>query len=123
LKSEYTFLAVFVVVFAIIIALLAEPHGLGTFWTTTAFLVGALTSIAAGYIGMRIAVVANIKTTKECAFSIHRGFVVAYKAGSVLGFMLVGLCLLFLLLIIYLYRNLMLPKDLSNPAVKIEAYL
>jgi Na+/H+-translocating membrane pyrophosphatase len=92
---EYTYLSVFVVLFAIVIALLAEPR-IGTFWTTTAFLVGSLTSIVAGYIGMKIAVSANWKTTKECAFSIHRGFIVAYKAGSVLGFVLVGLCLLFL---------------------------
>jgi Na+/H+-translocating membrane pyrophosphatase len=35
---------------------------------------------------MRIAVAANVRTTKECSISLSRGFVVAYKAGSVLGF-------------------------------------
>ena len=68
-------------------------------------MVGALTSIASGYIGMKIATQANVKTTKECVMSLERGFVVAYRGGSVLGFMLVGLCLLLLLAIVYFYRH------------------
>ena len=91
------------------IALLAEPRGIGSFYTTIAFLVGSLTSIAAGFIGMKIATQANVKTTKECVFSLDRGFIVAYRAGSVLGFILVSLCLLFLLAIVFAYRKLYLP--------------
>lgn len=63
---------------------------------------------------MRIATIANVKTTKEAAFSLERGFVVAYKAGSVLGFMLVGLCLLLLLAIIFAYRNLYFPAEFEH---------
>jgi inorganic pyrophosphatase len=73
-------LSAFVVVFAILIALVAEPVT-GTFYTTGAFVIGAATSIASGYIGMRIAVYTNARTTKECATSIHNGFVVAYRGG------------------------------------------
>jgi inorganic pyrophosphatase len=42
---------------------------------------------------MRIAVYTNVRTTKECAADIHNGFVVAYRGGEVLGFVLVGLAL------------------------------
>jgi len=45
---------------AIIIIFLVETH-LGEFWTTIAFLLGALTSIISGYIGMRVAVFANYR--------------------------------------------------------------
>jgi len=66
--------------FAILLFFVAEPN-FGTAYTTIAFLVGGLTSILAGYIGMRIAVYTNTRTTKECATDISRGFVVAYRGG------------------------------------------
>lgn len=70
----------------------AEPE-FGMFYTTVSFLIGGATSILCGYIGMRIAVHTNVRTTKECAEDIHLGFVVAYRGGQVLGFVLVGLAL------------------------------
>jgi Na+/H+-translocating membrane pyrophosphatase len=54
---------------------------------------------------MSIAVNANLQTTKECAFSLERGFIIAYRAGSVLGFILVGLCLLVHVLLIMVYKG------------------
>jgi Na+/H+-translocating membrane pyrophosphatase len=68
----------------------------GTAYTTVAFLIGGATSISSGYIGMRIAVYTNVRTTKECAESISKGFVVAYRGGEVLGFVLVGMALMVL---------------------------
>lgn len=55
---------------------------------------------------MRIAVYTNARTTKESATSIHNGFVVAYRGGQVLGFILVGLALLVLQLLLITYREL-----------------
>ena len=81
--------------FAILLFFTAE-HTFGQFYTTGAFLIGGITSIISGYLGMRIAVYTNVRTTKECAESIHKGFVVAYRGGQVLGFVLVGLALLVL---------------------------
>jgi H+-translocating diphosphatase len=45
---------------------------------------------------MRVAVYTNVRTTKECAEDIHKGFTVAYRGGQVLGFVLVSLSLLVL---------------------------
>lgn len=42
---------------------------------------------------MKIAVYTNVRTTKESAEDIHNGFIVAYRGGQVLGFVLVGLAL------------------------------
>jgi len=66
--------------FAIFLFFTAEPAD-SLCYTTVAFLVGGFTSIIAGYIGMRIAVYTNIRTTKESAIDISRGFVVAYRGG------------------------------------------
>ena len=63
-----------------LLAFTAEEK-LGYFYTTSAFIIGGFTSILSGYIGMRIAVYTNVRTTKECAEDIHKGFVVAYRGG------------------------------------------
>ena len=110
LMKEYAYLAVFCVLFGAIVFFLAETNG-GEVWTLVAFELGAVISILAGFIGMRIAVKANVRTTKECAFSLSRGFVTAYKAGCVLGFVLVGLALFFLVILIIAYRKLYLPVE------------
>lgn len=59
---------------------------------------------------MRIAVYTNVRTTKECATDIHNGFVVAYRGGEVLGFVLVGMALFVLQLLIIAYIHLYNPK-------------
>jgi len=107
LFKEYAYMIVFIIVFSVVIALLAESK-IGEVWTVIAFVLGSIISILSGFLGMRIAVAANVRTTKECSISLSRGFVVAYKAGSVLGFTLVGLALLFLTLLIMVYRRVYL---------------
>jgi len=69
-----------------------------------AFIVGAVTSMLAGYIGMKIATACNYKTTYLCNIDIDQGFRVAYRGGQVLGFVLVGLALLILEILILCYK-------------------
>lgn len=80
------------------------------FYTTIAFLVGGFTSIVSGFIGMKIATYTNVRTTFESAEDIHKGFVVAYRGGQVLGFILVGLALLILQCIIIVYKAIYKPE-------------
>ena len=61
---------------------------------------GALTSVVSGYIGMQVAVRANVRTTKLAMESLDGGFKLAFKGGLVLGFTLVGLGLLNLMLLL-----------------------
>lgn len=116
LKEEYTFLAIFITMMAALLFFTAEPGVLGTCYTTVAFLIGGITSICSGYIGMRVAVYTNVRTTKECAESIGKGFVVAFRGGEVLGFTLVGMALLVLCIIIIVYKQMYITatSDFTN---------
>ena len=91
--------------FALIIFLTVEQT-FGEWYTTVAFLLGATTSIISGYIGMQIAVRANVRTARESVISLDRGFNVAFRGGIVLGFTLVGLALLVLMVLIVAYRGI-----------------
>jgi inorganic pyrophosphatase len=117
LKTEYLSISIFMIVFAIIIATIVEPER-GTFFVTGAFLLGALTSIASGYIGMWISVRANVRTTKCANSSLAAGFVVAFRGGAVLGFTLVGLGLLNLVLLIMYYKSVFLNPNKEGRGYK-----
>ncbi len=110
LWQEYVPVSIFVALFSVIIAFTVEKE-LGQFYTVVPFILGALTSIVSGYIGMAIAVKANVRTCKEATFSLHRGFVVAFRGGMVLGFTLVGLALLVLIGIIITYKVSFLGRN------------
>ena len=107
-----------------LVATVAEIK-LGQFYTTIAFLIGGFTSIIAGFIGMKIAVYTNVRTTFLCAEDIHKGFVVAYRGGQVLGFTLVGLALLILQILIIAYKAIydpQTPTDVKNMFEMISGY-
>lgn len=62
-------MSIFIAAFSVLLIFTVEPE-LGQFYTTSAFIIGGFTSIISGYIGMRIAVYTNVRTTKECATDI-----------------------------------------------------
>jgi Na+/H+-translocating membrane pyrophosphatase len=74
-------------------------------FTAIAFMIGCATSIAAGYIGMKIAVLTNSRTTFGCCENVHVGFLAAFRGGQVLGFVLVGLAVLVLHLSIITFKG------------------
>ena len=110
LAQEYLFLSIFIILFSALLLFTAE-ESLGQFWVTFAFILGGATSILSGYIGMKIAVIANVKVTKEASKSLTNAFDVAYRGGAVLGFTLVGIGLFMLVFLIMIYRSTYLPLD------------
>ena len=98
LFREYRTLAVFILVFALVIGfLIDDPATLDVHegrYSAVAFVVGAVTSILAGFIGMRTATAGNVRTAVSARESLEKGFVTAINAGAVMGFGLSGLAVL-----------------------------
>jgi len=88
LNRQYRAIAVFVVVLAIVLALLISP------WTAACFVFGAVLSATAGYIGMYTATSANMRTTNAARKGIVEAFRVSFSSGVVMGMAVVGLGLL-----------------------------
>jgi len=117
LKQEYKVLSIFMVAFAVVIALLIDDKHTENIsegiYTAIAFLFGAVISIVSGYIGMKVATAGNARTTVSARNNIGDAFRVALNSGAVMGFSLVGLATLGLI-IIYLFMGAVLPEDVPN---------
>jgi len=122
LRQEYKYTLAFVIFFSVVIFLTAE-QSIGFPYTTVAFIVGAVTSMLSGYIGMWIAVRANVRTAKKADESLNDAFFVAFRGGMVLGFVLVGLALFMLMLLIIIYKSLMGEDLTGSENDRMEGYL
>jgi K(+)-stimulated pyrophosphate-energized sodium pump len=88
LNRQYTVIAIIGVVIAIVIGILIN-------WKTAVlFVIGAVLSAAAGYVGMNIAVRSNLRTAEAARGGLDKALQVAFRGGAVTGFMVVGLGLL-----------------------------
>ena len=90
LKAEYRVLAIFVFIVAILLAFTA-PEGENSWLVAVSFLVGALASGLAGFLGMRVATKANNRTTHAAQTGLAKALNVAFTGGSVMGLSVVGL--------------------------------
>lgn len=87
LKKEYKILAIFAVIIAT--TMLFVPNLGGA--SAALFLAGALFSIFAGFVGMQVATLANVRTASACKTSQKKGLNIAFSSGSVMGLTVVGL--------------------------------
>lgn len=85
LKSQYKYLAIFIVVVFVILLWALDLK------TALAFVVGAVFSILAGYFGMFVATKANVRTTAAAMHSQSRALKIAFSGGAVMGLCVVGL--------------------------------
>lgn len=93
LKRQYKTVGIFFAVMAVVIGIMAALKML-TWYVPFAFLTGGFFSGLSGFIGMKIATASNNRTAAAAQQGLNRGLRVAFSAGSVMGFTVVGLGLL-----------------------------
>ena len=117
-------MAMFIVVFGIVVFIVVDYYGQETkairFYASFAFVIGSLTSMLCGWIGMSIAVASNYRTTYKAMESVEAAFQVAYRAGCVMGFSSVGLGLGILLVLLKVYLLAFQPKTQHDYTVLME---
>lgn len=107
LKAEYKVLAIFVVLVAILLGFAGANEANSSPLVGVSFIVGAFCSALAGYIGMRVATKANVRTTNAARTSLGKALEVAFTGGSVMGLGVVGLGVLGLGGLLLIYGNLL----------------
>ena len=93
LKRQYTVVGIFFACMLVVLCIMAACKLL-TWFVPFAFLTGGFFSGLSGFVGMRIATKANCRTANACRAGLNKGLRVAFSAGSVMGFTVVGLGLL-----------------------------
>lgn len=88
LKKEYTWVAFFVVALAIVLAIVITPLA------SVTYILGALLSAGAGYVGMTVATMANARTAEAAKQGPGKALPIAFRGGAVMGFTVAGLALL-----------------------------
>jgi K(+)-stimulated pyrophosphate-energized sodium pump len=105
LKAEYKVLAIFVVCVALLLGFTANSETSSPL-VGVSFVLGAFCSALAGFIGMRVATKANVRTTNAARTSLGKALEVAFAGGSVMGMGVVGLGVLGLSTLFIIYSKM-----------------
>jgi len=106
LRAEYKILAIFVVIVAILLGIQGATTEGSSALVALSFIVGAICSGLAGFIGMKVATKANVRTANAARESLGKALEVAFTGGSVMGLAVVGLGVLGLSGLFMLYSNI-----------------
>lgn len=94
LKAEWKILGYFVVIVGILLAFMSTTNEHSHWLIAGAFIVGAVFSATAGYIGMRVATKANVRTAHAARTSLSKALNVSFTGGAVMGLGVAGLAVL-----------------------------
>ncbi len=110
LRAEYKILSVFVLITAILLGFKGESEG-SSYLVAVSFVVGALCSGLAGFIGMKVATKANVRTTNAAQESLGKALEIAFSGGAVMGLGVVGLGVLGLGSLFIIYNGMFQDID------------
>ena len=105
LTQEYTWVGAFGVVMAVLIAAVIAPLA------AVAYILGAVLSALAGYVGMTVATMANARTTEAAKDGPGKALPIAFRGGAVMGFSVAGLALGGLMIVYILFVLVMKVDD------------
>lgn len=123
LSREYRILVVFVLLVAVLLGISNSNEESSHALVALSFVVGAFCSGLAGFFGMRVATLANVRTASAAQRGLARALAVAFSGGTVMGMSVVGLGILGLSLLLLLYMQLFgvdmasAPMSLNDPEV------
>ncbi|HEY0772186.1 MAG TPA: sodium-translocating pyrophosphatase [Sphingobacteriaceae bacterium] len=121
LRAEWKILSYFAVIAAIILAWSGTQIATSSPVIAISFLIGAFTSAFAGYVGMRIATKANVRTTQAARTSLAHALKVSFTGGSVMGIGVAGLAVLglgSLFIVFYQIYVLNTGGNVNGPAME-----
>ena len=94
LKAEYRILSYFVIIAALLLGIMGLSSANSSWSIALAFISGAILSALAGFIGMKVATKANVRTTQAARTSLAKALKVSFTGGSVMGLGVAGLAVL-----------------------------
>lgn len=119
LKAEYKILTYFVIIAAILLGIMGASNHNSHWSIAIAFIIGAVFSALAGYIGMRIATKSNVRTAEAAKTSLSKALKVSFTGGSVMGMGVAGLAVLGLGSLFIILKNMFAP-DAAVDSVEME---
>ena len=114
LKAEYKILAIYVVIAGAGLGYLSQIVENSHILIVVAFIIGCFFSALAGFIGMRIATKANVRTTQAARTSLSKALKVSFTGGSVMGLGVAGLAVFGLSLLFIVFLNFFMGGSLDN---------
>lgn len=114
LRAEWKILGYFVVIVALLLGVMASANANSHWAIAIAFVIGAVFSATAGYIGMRVATKANVRTAHAARTSLSKALAVSFTGGSVMGLGVAGLAVLGLSGLFIILKTLFAPEASVN---------
>lgn len=114
LKAEWKILGYFVVIVALLLAFMATTNPHSHWLISVAFVIGAVLSATAGYIGMKVATKANVRTAQAARTSLSKALNVSFTGGSVMGVGVAGLAVLGLGGLYIIFKQYFSPASLNS---------
>ncbi len=111
LKAEYKILTYFVIIVAILLAFMGMSNANSHWSIGVAFVIGAVFSALAGFIGMKIATKANVRTAEAAKTSLSKALKVSFTGGSVMGMGVAGLAVLGLGALYLIIKQIFAPNS------------